>query len=126
MTLGLVPEPAMRVFAELRRVHDGDSYSLLIDTSGDPTPSFDEGAETRWIRLRDYSAIELGKPADAERCSGDEARLIAINVLSAADEILVELKGSYSFRRHVAWVWVDGRSLGEVLLGLRAVRPGRR
>jgi len=120
------PEPAMLVFAEYRRAHDGDSYSLLIDTSGDPTPSFDEGAETRWIRLRDYSAIELGKPADDFRVSGNEARLIAINVLSAADEILVELKGSYSFRRHVAWVWVDGRSLGEVLLERRAVRPGKR
>ena len=112
--------------AELRRVHDGDSYSLLIDTSGDPTPSFDEGAETRWVRLRDYSAIELGKPADAERCGGRQARAIARNVLSNAKEILVELKGSYSFRRHVAWVWVDGRSLGEVLLERRAVRPGRR
>ena len=116
----------MSVRAEFRRAHDGDTYSLLIDTSGDPTPSFDEGAETRWIRLRDYSAIELGKPAEAERVSGDWAQVIAHDLLSAADEILVELKGSYSFRRHVAWVWVDGRSLGEVLLGLRAVRPGRR
>jgi len=125
-TLGLVPGPAMSVLAEYRRAHDGDSYSLLIDTSGDPTPSFDEGAETRWIRLRDYSAIELGKPADAERVSGDVARGIANDVLRNAKEILVELKGSYSFRRHVAWVWVDGRSLGEVLLERRAVRPGRR
>ena len=120
-----MPEPVMHVRAELRRVHDGDSYSLLIDTSGDPTPSFDEGAETRWVRLRDYSAIELGKPADAERCSGDEAQGIAHDVLSHANEILVELKGSYSFRRHVAWVWIDGWSLGEHLLKRRAVKHGR-
>ena len=122
----MTPEPAMRVFAELRRVHDADTYSLLIDTSGDPTPSFDEGAETRWVRLRDYSAIELGKPADAERCSGIEAQVIAQHALRNAGEILVELKGSYSFRRHVAWVWVDGASLGEILFGLHVVRRGRR
>ena len=116
----------MRVFAEYRRAHDGDSYSLLIDTSGDPTPSFDEGAETRWIRLRDYSAIELGKPAADCRVSGDEAQWIAHAELSHAKEILVELKGSYSFRRHVAWVWCDGEALGPELVKRRAVRPGRR
>jgi len=116
----------MCVLAEYRRAHDGDTYSLLIDTSGDSTPSFDEGAETRWIRLRDYSAIELGKPADAERCSGNDARLLADTALSNAEEILVELKGSYSFRRHLAWVWFDGRSLGKLLLERRAVRHGRR
>jgi endonuclease YncB( thermonuclease family) len=121
----MTPEPALIVLAEYRHAHDGDTYSLLIDTSGDPTPSFHEGAETRWIRLRDYSAIELGKPADAERCSGDEAQLIADDILRNGEEILVELKGSYSFRRHVAWVWVDGASLGEILFGLRVVKHGR-
>jgi len=116
----------MNVQAEFRRARDGDTFSFLIDTSGDPTPSFDEGAETRWIRLRDYSAIELGKPADEFRVSGNVARDIAHHVLSTASEILVELKGSYSFRRHLAWVWVDGRSLGEALLERHAVRHGRR
>ncbi len=116
----------MHVRAELRRVRDVDTYSLLIDTSGDPTPNFDEGAETRWVRLRDYSGPELRDAATGEMLSGADAAQAAEYVLTHASEILVELKGSYSFRRHVAWVWVDGKSLGAELVERRAVRPGKR
>jgi endonuclease YncB( thermonuclease family) len=117
-------KPALIVLAELRRVHDVDTYSMLLDLEGGG--DFEEGAETRWIRLRDFSGPELRDAATGEMLSGVDAAQAAEYMLGHASEILVELKGSYSFRRHVAWVWVDGEALGPELVKRRAVRPGRR
>lgn len=126
------PDPVVRVRAELRHVHDGDTYVMLLDLRGN---GFDAGAETFRVRLRDYSSPELGAPAAPPLLSGHAARDYADKLLRAAGSLTVELLGpdpasgaqaaaAESFARQVAWVWADDVALGPALAAAGAARAG--
>jgi len=103
--------------ARVLDVHDGDTYTMLLDVF---RTKFRDRASTAEIRLRDYSCPELETP------EGKAARDVAASLLSDAIEIHVELKGQRSMNRVVAWVWIDGQSLGQALVDAGAAKPGAR
>lgn len=125
--------PVIRPQARLLEAHDGDSYLMLLDLHGRGLG--ENGCVSEWIRLRDYSARELTDTAAEDplgygRVNGPIAKDIAATLLNAAGEIVVELKGpegtgSQSFARYLGWIWVDGQSLGELLVEQHAAIAGK-
>lgn len=126
-------EPVICPAADVSRVHDADTYLMLLDLHARGLD--EDGCETAWVRLRDYSGRELDDvaaedPKGLGRLPGPEAQSIAQELLVKASQVTVELKGPdgagvASFGRLVAWVWVDGQSLGELLAAQRAVAAGK-
>lgn len=98
----------VRRVLEVKNVHDGDTYLLLIDQGcGD--------ARTLWIRLHGLDTWELSQPL------GAAAREAAKTALSQATKITVQTfktKGGEdvtSFIRYVGDVWVDDVLLADIL-----------
>lgn len=129
-------QPCIRPRASVIRVHDGDTYLMMLDILGCGLAQ--NGCETAWVRLRDYSARELTDTAPADpkgygRVDGPTARDIAQTLLNAAGEITVELlgptaTGTYTvqtFGRFAGAVFVDGQELGELLVAQHAVVSGK-
>lgn len=125
--------PTIRPEATVIHVHDGDTYLMLLDLHGRGLA--EDGCETVWVRLRDYSCRELTDtaatdPKGAGRVNGPAAQQIATKTFAAAAQITVELKGpdgngAESFGRLVGWVYVDGQSLGEMLVAAHAAVAGK-
>jgi len=97
---------------EVKEVHDGDTYRLLIDQGmGD--------AREAWIRLQGLDTWELSQP------EGPAARDIAETLLKNAREVLIQTfktrrnQDVTSFIRYVADVWVDGVPLKDLLQGYK-------
>jgi endonuclease YncB( thermonuclease family) len=87
-----------------QRLLDGDTYWMDIDL----------GVRTHahWkIRLRNYSCVERGDPG------GLAAQDFALSHLYAALQVVIQTyKDRLSHDRWVADAWIDGRSLGEILV----------
>lgn len=124
--------PVIRPRASVLRVHDGDSYLLLLDLLGRGLS--EDGCESMWIRLRGYSARELSDTAPMDpkglgRVTGSEAQSLAQEALVNAEHITVELQGpaghaAETLGRCVGTVYVDGQNLGELLAAEHAVAAG--
>lgn len=97
-------------------IGDGDTYTMLLDVFG---TKYRSGAISAEIRLRDYSCPEL------RTAEGKRAKEVATALLTQASEVVVDVKGERSFSRYVGWVWVDGLSLGQLLVEAGVARPGR-
>jgi endonuclease YncB( thermonuclease family) len=98
---------------EIREVHDGDTFRLLIDQGlGD--------ARELWVRLHGIDTPELRK----EEPIATQAREAALHLLTSAENIIIQtFKTSRqtdvtSFIRYVADVWIDGQSLADMLRSL--------
>lgn len=130
-------QPIIRPQASIVEVHDGDTFLFLLDLHGRGLE--ENGCETEWVRLRDFSARELSDTAPTDplslgRVTGPAAKEIAATILAAAHQIIVEILGpdsdnasvsTQSFGRYVGWVWVDGQSLGDLLQAQHAVAAGK-
>lgn len=124
--------PVIRPRAQLVRVHDGDTYLLLLDLHARGLSQ--DGCQSVWVRLRGYSARELSDTAAEDpkglgRVDGPAARDAAQAAFAAATEILVEIQGpagasSISFDRLAATIYVDGQDLGVLLEAQHAVAAG--
>lgn len=125
--------PIIRPLARVLEVRDADSYLMLLDLHGRGLT--ENGCVSEWIRLRDYSARELSDTAPEDplgygRVDGPAAKNIAASLLANRAQIVVELKGpegtgSQSFARYLGWIWVDGQSLGELLVAQHAAVAGK-
>lgn len=98
----------VRRVREVREVHDGDTYRLLLDQGcGD--------ARELWVRLHGLDTWELREPL------GPAAKSAAEQALRQAQSIVVQTfktrggEDVTSFIRYVADVWVDGTPLVDIL-----------
>lgn len=109
------PSTNARMPCELRQVHDGDTYTLLVNWK--KKKSWVDATVVN-VRLRDYSCPEL------KQDGGPEAKFAAFQILGTAKFIEIEEYGTNSLGRDVCWVWVDGQSLGQKLVDSGHARPG--
>lgn len=115
----------MRRGARLVRVVDGDGFVFHIARFG----SYEKRSGVDTYRLMGYRARELHQDAEMEgdhliRVSGREAKQIAEHLLRTATSIEVEEFGIDNFGRVLCAVYVDGVSLGTLLMAASAVVPG--
>lgn len=98
----------VRRVREVKEVHDGDTYRLLLDQGcGD--------ARELWVRLHGLDTWELSQPL------GPAARAAALQALAQATTITVQTfktrggEDVTSFIRYVADVWCDDVLLADIL-----------
>lgn len=118
-------ESISRPEVQFIEAHDGDSYWFQVNWLADKhRPWF--GSEILLLRLRDYGARELldtaqTDPKNLGRVDGPTAKLMATDTLDRAGSVCAEFHGLNDFANPVVWIWIDGQSLGEILLQQKVV-----
>lgn len=100
------PVPSYVRKAQYLGLHDADTIWLALDHGRFPTSRSVTEAE---LRIRNLWCPELDKPG------GPEAAAFVHDVLTRAERIVAQTYRA-SFARTVADVWVDGRSLADLVI----------
>lgn len=107
-------EPVYQYRATVSRVIDGDTYELDLDLGFN-------------VHVREHIRLFGWNCPERFTVDGAAATEKARTILSAAKVIIVErYKGVQSFARWVAYVWVDGVDIGELLAPACVVAKGPR
>lgn len=93
--------------AKFSKCIDGDTAYLIID---------DKDIKVRFLAIDTPETVDTNKP---EETFGKEASDFTCNMLTNANEIIIETENSYSvdkYGRTLGWVWIDGKLLQDEIV----------